>query len=86
MLSIKERFSAVKEKFQTQFHEKKEIALKDWRYLEAEEKRQRFDQELSSSLARVNRHWEVLEELETQWKHRAASVPEIVYVEVNEAG
>ncbi len=86
LLSIKERFRAVKEKFQTQFHEKKEIALKDWRYLEAEEKRQRFDQELSSSLARVNRHWEVLEELETQWKHRAASVPEIVYVEVNEAG
>ncbi len=86
LLSIKERFRTVKETFERQFKENKEIALKDWRYVEAEEKRQRLDQELNASLARVNTQWDVLEELEAQWKHRAASVPETVYVEVNDAG
>lgn len=86
VLSIKVRFRAVWEKFQTQFHEKKNVALQDWRYWEAEEKRQRFEQELNSLLGPVNKHWEVLEELETQWKHRAVGVPESFYVEVNEAG
>lgn len=86
VLSIKERFRALREKFQTQFHEKKKIALQDCRYWEAEEKRERLEQELNSLIGPVNRHWEVLEELETQWRHRAVGVPEIVYVEVNEAG
>jgi hypothetical protein len=76
----------VREKFQTQFHEKKNLALQDWRYWEAEEKCQRFEQELNSLLVPVNRHWEILEELETQWTRRSAGVPEITYVEVNEAG
>jgi hypothetical protein len=86
VLSLKHRSRAVREKFQAQCHKKKTVALQDWRYWEAEEKRQRFEQELDALLGPVNRHWEILEEFETQWKHRAAGVPDIAYVEVNEDG
>lgn len=86
VLSIKERYRAVLERFQGQFQQMKDVALQDWRYWEAEEKRQRLLQEVNSLLSAVTTHWDVMEDLELQWHHRAVSVPETIYVEVNEIG
>jgi hypothetical protein len=74
------------ENLQTQFREKKEASLKDYRYFKASEKCKRLEQKLNTLLEPVNGHWETLKELERNWLQRSRAIPDVLYVSVNGAG
>lgn len=72
--------------FQAQFREKEDVALADFRYFSADEKRKRLQQELQALLGPVDMHWETLKEMADQWRLRSRGVPEALYVRVKEVG
>lgn len=84
--SMVQPYGAAREKFQAQLRERKEVALADFRYFNADEKRERLRQELQALISPVDMHWETLKEMEDQWRLRLRCVPEVLYVSVNEVG
>jgi hypothetical protein len=84
--SMVEQYGAAREKFQPQFREKEDVAMADFRYFSADEKRNRLQQELQALLGPVDMHWETLKEMESQWRLRSRGIPEVLYVRVKEVG
>jgi hypothetical protein len=83
--SMVERYESTKERFRAQLQDKKNVSLDDFRYFDADKKRERFRQSLTALLDPVDSHWETLKEIERQWRLCIDGVPEVLYVSVNEA-
>lgn len=84
--SMVKSYGVMQESYQTRFREKKDVALGDHQYGSGDEKRKRMLQKLQGLLDPVETHWRITKEMEDQWRLRSRTIPEMLYVSVNEAG